>query len=206
MDVWRVDIIIMSFGFPGDHPDIPQLEKKLEKASQNHTIVFAAACNHGNTRPATFPATSNYTIAVRSVNAMCTRASEFNPSRDPCATYNHNFAVVGEDVDSTWPKHLDSKGRKHQTGNSIATPILASIAANILEFTLMRLGDGDWDERKRRIWEKMRRQPNGMGIRNALACLTGTLHDKTEVDFIDPCKFFANNQAWSILETRFGAK
>jgi hypothetical protein len=66
------------------------------------------------------------------------RQSRFNP--DPQEQVS--LSILGEDVRSTWPQNLswDEKDKtgatwKYDEGTSIATPILASVAALLIQFS-----------------------------------------------------------------------
>lgn len=198
----------MSFGFPRDLTHLHNIEEKLRLASEKHTIMFAAASNHGNHTPMTFPASHPSTIAVRSVNGFCTRGSEFNPTHDVSRSTCRAFAVMGENVESTWPIHLDSGRKKQQTGNSVATPILAAIAANVLELVQVQLND-QWriDQRgvhEPAMWHEIRRQTQGQGIRRALGCLAQRIDGG--VDFVQPAEAFESGIAWTRLKDEFGCQ
>jgi hypothetical protein len=49
IDVWKVDIISMSFGFPKPAQDYEVLESAIRRAHQAHILMFAAASNGGAT-------------------------------------------------------------------------------------------------------------------------------------------------------------
>lgn len=191
----------MSFGFPPDHAQINNIEEELQTASEAHAMMFAASCNHGNLMPATFPATHPSTIAVRSVNSYCTSGSAFNPTHDGYPRTPYNFAVMGENVESTWPRHLNIEGKKQQTGNSVATPILAAVAANVLELVQMKLG-AERGSCERAMWGEIRRQTQGQGIRRALGCLVQNIGDP-RVDFVQPGEAFESGNAWTKLKAEF---
>ena len=55
IDEWHVDIISMSLGFP---QGLNEIKEGLQKAEQNHTLVFAAVSNKGAVplRPISWPA------------------------------------------------------------------------------------------------------------------------------------------------------
>lgn len=136
IDEWNVDIISMSFGYEKEQPEI---EKQLKRADNHNILVFAAASNDGASKPI------NIAWPARATNVMCVNSatgegnnSGFNPPMDP---KKWNFAMLGEEVNSTWPLQLikeaereENGGTKRKSGTSFATPIAAATAALVLEF------------------------------------------------------------------------
>ncbi|MCJ1249359.1 hypothetical protein MMC30_006582 [Trapelia coarctata] len=123
-DEWKVDIIMMSFGWHRYHPCV---EQAIDHASSRQVIICAAASNNGANRTVAFPANYPPVICVHSANGWG-RISHFTA---PPLSIGPNFAVVGEAVSSTWPGEEYGKRR---WGTSTATPIMAAIVALVLEF------------------------------------------------------------------------
>lgn len=124
---WEVDIITMSFGWPRWHDCV---EEEIKTASSRNVILFAAASNSGLNKPVAFPANCAPVICVHSANGFGV-PSHFTPVP---VDGDHNFAVLGEAVRSSWPVSRGEGHEKRQWGSSTSTPILAAIAALVLEF------------------------------------------------------------------------
>ncbi|KAJ5185902.1 Peptidase S8/S53 subtilisin/kexin/sedolisin [Penicillium cf. griseofulvum] len=137
---WKVDFISMSFGFPSrDIDGYDELESAIQRAYAANVLLFAAASNSGANLDRAFPA--------RDENVICIHSTDSNGNRSPFSPTaladTLNLATVGEDVESSWPKHLceDSSGIKHRSGTSYATPIAVAIAAFILQYAQLYLPD-----------------------------------------------------------------
>ncbi|MCJ1475861.1 hypothetical protein MMC13_004525 [Lambiella insularis] len=126
-DVWKVDIITMSFGWPRYHTCV---EEAIYHASQKPVILCAAASNDGANKKVAFPASQPPVFCVHSASGW-SKPSDFTPLP---LKVGANFAVIGEAVSSTWPTHRREGSEKRKWGTSTASPILAAIVALILEF------------------------------------------------------------------------
>ncbi|KAF8855730.1 subtilisin-like protein, partial [Acephala macrosclerotiorum] len=130
---WGVDIISMSFGFYGYSRAV---ESAIREATAKPVLLFAAASNNGTMRQVTFPAWLSGVICVNSATATGT-ASFFNPEPKPL----RNFSILGENIKAAWTRHpnnyeSDQNVERVKSGTSIATPIMAGVAALVLEFVL----------------------------------------------------------------------
>ncbi|KAL0936356.1 subtilisin-like protease [Colletotrichum truncatum] len=140
VDIWAVDIVVMSFGF-GSRND--HLCEEIQKAAGKGVLMFAAASNGGKNRQdgISWPAREENVICVHSADGLGNR-SAFTPSpRD-----NMRIMVLGECINSAWPEKLSSpNNHKHMSGTSCAAPIAAGIAATVLDYSRGFLSQKDWD-------------------------------------------------------------
>ncbi|KAL9593208.1 MAG: hypothetical protein Q9179_006029 [Wetmoreana sp. 5 TL-2023] len=126
----KVDIISMSFGFPQRDEGI---REALVKAYSAGKLLFAAASNNGANEsvPISFPARlSGLVICVNSTDGHGAPSSYNPPHKDDHA----NLSILGEAVKSKWPIHLTKGETRRSSGTSVSTPIMAGIAALIIEF------------------------------------------------------------------------
>lgn len=149
MEVWNVDIISMSFGFPTCKIDgYEELEHAIKHAYYRDVLLFAAASNSGGQLGRAYPAREANVICVHSTDARGNR-SPFSPTAVP---QDVNLATVGEGVSSAWPIHLCSGDERAEaeegedgmystvkSGTSYATPIMVGIAAFLLLYARLSL-------------------------------------------------------------------
>ncbi|KAF4870778.1 Subtilisin DY [Colletotrichum siamense] len=128
VNVWKVDIVVMSFGFFVNN-DV--LYQEIQDAARKGVLMFAAASNGGKNRPdgIAWPAREENVICVHSADGYGNR-SAFTPS----PMDNMRIMVLGECINSAWPRKLKSPGDHRQmSGTSCAAPIAAGIAAVVLD-------------------------------------------------------------------------
>lgn len=111
------------------------------RALRPDCVVFAAAGKKGTQSSTFYPARSEHVICMRSADAFGV-PSDFNPS--PGSSGDLSFTILGERVLSTWPAAISSDGTEtppnrkgvwlRLSGTSVATPIAAATAAQILHF------------------------------------------------------------------------
>lgn len=159
----EVDIISMSFGMDNDNP---AMQKQILKAYNENIIMFAAASNRGQNYEVTFPARENEVICIYSTNGNGSK-SHCNPTRLKNSGYHFATVGVAvksawplslplppntpstsergmagaaqqssERPPAGTPKANKSPERR-MTGTSFATPIVAAMAAYILDFARM---------------------------------------------------------------------
>ena len=135
MNDWHVDIITMSFGF---RERSARIHKAIKHACSVGVIIFVATSNDGNNEDITFPASAyDSVIGVHSTDGLGKR-SNFTPyALEGC----ENFSILGEAVESSWPKHLKQGSKQFRSGTSYATPIAAGTAANMLLYVRMKVDD-----------------------------------------------------------------
>ena len=141
-DICDVDIVSMSFGFPGTSSEKENfvITKEVRHAlnKKNDAIIFlAAAANEGANRKEMFPANHRDVISMRGTNALGV-FEDFNPpaGRDSSRV----FGTLGKDVCSAW---LNNAGHEAtRSGTSVATAIAAGIAASVLGSALLCIAEG----------------------------------------------------------------
>lgn len=137
---WKVDIISISLGFPY----LTEALRDAIEETRDKVLIFAAASNDGANKalPIAFPARAPGVFCVHSTDALG-KPSSFTPFPQK---YVDNFATLGEEVRSAWPKHMRRGLEQRMSGTSVATPIAASIAAQVLEY-----GRNELDDEEKRL-------------------------------------------------------
>jgi hypothetical protein len=123
----------MSFGF---RSRINLIDQAIKDAFSRDVIMFAATSNDGGNEEVAFPAiTHTMVIGINSTNVWGDK-SNFTPNT---LARSENFSILGEAVESSWPKHLGQGPRQWRSGTSYATPIAAGTAASMLFYARMKL-------------------------------------------------------------------
>ncbi|SPO03360.1 uncharacterized protein DNG_06043 [Cephalotrichum gorgonifer] len=131
-DVWKVDIISLSFGFEIWIDDLSTAISDLK----DKTLVFAATSNFGTTRPMAFPSTDPHVIAINAADRY-----GFAAGTNPSIQDGKNLTILGVDMISAWISDAMNPGvpQTHaMTGTSVATPVAAGVAALVLEFAMQK--------------------------------------------------------------------
>lgn len=133
----KANIVSMSFGFDEEiyvdgKPVISNsIYKALQKTDQR-ILFFAAAANDGGNRAEMFPASNVQVLSIRGTDDLGW-AQRFNPPPDYKA--NTCFMTLGVDVPGASLSTSEDKGADvYRSGTSVATPIVAGIAAMLLEY------------------------------------------------------------------------
>ncbi|KAL5092194.1 hypothetical protein Trisim1_002079 [Trichoderma cf. simile WF8] len=163
VDDWKVDIIVMSFGF-GSRNEI--VYDAIKHAAFNDVLMFVAASNDGKNRPGgvAWPAIESNVICVHSGDGYGNQSS-FTPSPKE----NMRIMVLGECVRSAWPPKLKLPGDvKDMSGTSCAAPIAAGVAAVILDYARGFLSQKEWGtlhrtDSMRRMFERLKDPDNHTG-------------------------------------------
>lgn len=147
VDKWKVDIINMSFGWPGD--DHPEVDNALEHAAKQviengvitkqRVLMFAATSNFGVGREQDiyWPSRSDLVISIDSADGLGNEAVETSSVQDN--TGKLRFTAPGVNVACSYPLHKQPVGTRdgtlvRQTGASFACGVASGIAALALEF------------------------------------------------------------------------
>ncbi|UKZ73153.1 hypothetical protein TrVFT333_000794 [Trichoderma virens FT-333] len=144
VDDWKVNIIVISFGF-GSRNEI--VSDAIKHAAFNDVLMFAAASNDGKNRPdgVAWPAIESNVICVHSGDGYG-NPSSFTPSPKE----NMRIMVLGESVRSAWPPNLGLPGDvKDMSGTSCAAPVAAGVAALILDYARGFLSQQEWGALRR---------------------------------------------------------
>ncbi|OJK00429.1 hypothetical protein ASPACDRAFT_43016 [Aspergillus aculeatus ATCC 16872] len=173
MDQWKVNIISMSFGLKQETSEINRL---LRDAYNKGVVVFAAATNDGNRRSVAYPAKARSVFGIHAADGHCKPAA-FTPN---ARNNDLNFSILGTNVLSTWPRYsntqdaatkpsdvIDNKAlhgsAKYMSGTSVATPISAALAANMLAYCEVNAAALNLKETLDN-WECIRRLFKGMSV------------------------------------------
>ncbi|KXX82245.1 Ankyrin-3 [Madurella mycetomatis] len=130
MTEWKPDIISMSFGFRTDQPSIKDAISTAVHSRKNKILFFAAAGNRGANEEELYPASSRHVVSVRATDHVGTFVGDYNPapSPQPMNEMTELYGTLGVNVPYDYPS------AKLMSGCSIATPILAGLAALIIQY------------------------------------------------------------------------
>ncbi|KAK2882509.1 hypothetical protein FQN49_000275 [Arthroderma sp. PD_2] len=134
--VWKVDMIMMSFGFSDR---IPGIKEKVQEAISASIIVFAAASNDGGNSPRAFPARHPGVICIHSADSDGNK-SMYNPTP---RERDDNFSILGQYIKSSWLSAGEAGASRRMSGTSFATPIALALACFIVGFVQMEIQDPD---------------------------------------------------------------
>ena len=167
----KVDMISISFGLHERNFDM--IDPWIREADHKKILIFASACNDGNREAVSYPANDRSVFSVRAVDGN-NKLTGFSP--DPTKR-EYNFAILGTNLESTWPTRLTSplstadQGPKirsisgfacatnYMTGTSFAAPLMAALIANVYAY---------YRENYNKVWEGA-----GMAHRPKLECFVG---------------------------------
>lgn len=194
VNVWGVDVVSMSFGFPTrDIDGYEELESAIKHAHYRDVLLFAAASNSGGQLERAYPAREASVVCVYSTDAHGNR-SPFSPTAVP---EDVNLATVGEAVESAWPLHLCCSNAYYPTpedveegaystvksGTSYATPIMAGIAAFLLLYARLNLPDKAHLLKRRRrmiaLLQRIAQKGQGRGLRDGYYFVDVSLYSDT---------------------------
>ncbi|KAF9775978.1 hypothetical protein IL306_005886 [Fusarium sp. DS 682] len=184
-----VDIISMSFSFEEEEPEIKEALYNAKRKSNKPFLMFAAASNNRALRrePIGYPARANDRVICVNSSTVQDEKSSFSPTG---GNGRANLSVVGENVLAAWPASTKEPW-KRMSGTSCATPIVAGVAALILDFSQKDLpvfqSSHRWDVEKKGLWETV-------GMRSVLKrCLTDC-KDNGTYNFLKPWKLLSQEE------------
>ncbi|PTB66171.1 serine protease [Trichoderma citrinoviride] len=130
---WKADIITMSFGFPFKVREIENAiadaNRRRRDAGRSEVIFFAAANNDGANSEELFPASHEAVISVRGTDHTGAFINKFSPKPRPQKAGGLLYGTLGQNV----PYDIGDAGAQ-ASGCSVATPIMASIVATIMQY------------------------------------------------------------------------
>jgi len=113
---------------------VQPIEQIINKAIDDGIIILAAAGNQGSNFDIPFPSRMDMVFCIGSAHGRG-HASEFNP---PHRDVIEKYSVLGEEVVAAYFHNtLDSTVHERmqaRSGTSVAVPVAAGIAANMLEY------------------------------------------------------------------------
>lgn len=126
VDVWKVDIISMSFHLAGEPANV---KAAISHGSGNGVLFFAAAGNNLHYKPGSiaFPALLHSVFCINSHNDN-TKGSDFTPH---ARNHSPNFMAIGQNLEGPG----ENNTTKFMNGTSCATPIAAAFAAMVIDYT-----------------------------------------------------------------------
>jgi hypothetical protein len=123
----------MSFGFSNGVSCIEEAITQARNRNGIRPIFMAAAANDGANRPEMFPAILDTVISVRGTDATGEFISRYNPTVNRHQDVQQVYGTLGQDVFCGWLDDSKQNDSWKMSGCSIATPILAAIAALIIQ-------------------------------------------------------------------------
>lgn len=159
----------MSFGF--DQP-IPVISQALDAANQRKRppLIFAATSNDGAHKPMAWPAREPWVFGISSTDAHGA-SSPFNPDENDTPStfyaFGDGFQIEKWQPKDKWEVELDLV-----SGTSVATPVAAGFAANLLHVVQAAVDVLDKPSEYDDLPERLRRG-NGM-LKVMLHCMRKT--------------------------------
>jgi len=187
----------MSLGFDREHEAIKtamELQYTIRNGCRKRVLMFAAACNNRalEDQPIGYPARESSQVICVFSSRIDGRRSDFSPKG---RRYQPNISVIGEDVSAAWPPaHFQT-----MSGTSCATPIVAGIAALLLELSLKELDITadvlvDWKREKDKLRESSHMQ---IVLRE---CMSDEKRMDGVYNFLKPWKLFRQQDVFIVSD------
>lgn len=175
-----------------------KIQCKIKNASEEGTVIFAAAGNSGGNERVAYPADQDEVICVGSSDGRGNKSS-FTPMRTGSES-NWRFITLGERVISAWPGTSPDESRI-RSGTSYATPIAAAIAGAVLDFMIFKLWVENEGSHPRRLLRKFK-----LSSKKAMRMILSKMARRTPGGYyyIVPWKLFHNysqNKSENIRQT-----
>ncbi|KAK1704937.1 hypothetical protein BDP67DRAFT_532235 [Colletotrichum lupini] len=172
---WTVDIFVMAFGFEGPGESVESAIYEAERLKQDKVLFFAAANNNKTTVHELLPSRYNSVISVHGALHDGTFIPACNPQRHGKGLLRNIYSTLGQEV-------RFGPGQPTLWGCSLATTIMAAIAACTLQFMLQHeeflghlhtiMGTRDW-------------------ILSLFDIMTRSQDERRErLRFVEPCQLF----------------
>ncbi|KXH69684.1 hypothetical protein CSAL01_12615 [Colletotrichum salicis] len=175
---WSVDIFIMAFGFERPGESIESAIREAEKLKQDKVLFFAAANNDKTTAHELLPARYDSVISVHGARHDGTFIQECNPQRHRKGLLRNIYGTLGEDL-SLGP------GQPTLSGCSLATTIMAAIAACTLRFM---------SQREVSLGQLLTIMGTRDGTLSLFDIMTGDQNERQAgLRFVEPCQLFKDS-------------
>ncbi|KHO11789.1 FMN-dependent alpha-hydroxy acid dehydrogenase, active site protein [Metarhizium robertsii ARSEF 23] len=179
-DEKQVHIISLSFGFPNVDQSLEGIRKAILDAHAADVLVFAATGNKSHSDYIAFPACLDEVISVASTDgdgALSNFVPELRVGKRLCA--------IGEAIEAAWINkdnptlHVHCKTER-QYGTSYATPVVAGVAAMVMDLL--------WSIKDKRKCEfrTLRTNSGILAVLQHMMCY----NDKDHINYLKPWKFF----------------
>ncbi len=180
-EIWDVDIITMSFGFPQGIRDI---ERQITRAVQRekNILVFAAASNDGRNTPRMYPARKSSVFAIHS-----TDSNGYTSSFNPPPLTDQNLSILREYIESAWLTRDGSGSTRRLSGTSFATPIAVCVSAFLLAYVPMVIPDHE------ALFHKLQSYDGMQSLLQALVAVD-QVNPASRYQYLGVAKFFCQYQ------------
>ena len=188
----------MSLAFEDNEPEIEDAIRSHKLRSHKQVLFFAAASNNSALKgtPISFPGRMTDSVICVFSSTINGQRSYFSPEG---SLHQPNFSAIGENIEAAWVTSQDNKNRLYTlSGTSCATPIVAGIAALLLDFAKQYKKAPqrtDKDIQRLTDWERTERYLQSLtGMTSVLRrCMTDEEHMNGNYHFLKPWKLLEYN-------------